>query len=1074
MFGSVFKKIFPARVLSFRKMRNIERRFSLEPLENRFLLAVISGNFAELTLDHLTSPPVLTAEEIPAAVDIDIENLNSKPDSIFSIYLDFDGHVTANTNWNTIYNGGADIRTPRFTLDGNIDKDSFSVAEKTAIYEIWLRVSEDYIPFDVNVTTVEPAMDSFLDGRAQRVVIGGSYSDWFGEATAGISWVGTFTSKSDNPNFVFSESLNGNVKNIAEVVSHETGHTLGLNHKGNSRISDRQEYFEGANGWAPIMGAPYYQELTQWSKGEYDGANNTADELRIISTQNGFGYRDDDHADSFVGATLLDIAGGKGNQSGFIEKNTDVDFFLFESDGSPLNFFIGGLTGVTNLDVLVTVYSESLQPIDVYDPSDSLYVEFTFAEEAGRYYLSVEGTGLETDWPGIYSDYGSLGAYSIQVGEPESLCVTTLDDSIVNDGLLSLREAVLLATDRTTILFDDSLGGGTIFLTEGEILLNRRVIIDAVPCGGMTIDAQGNSRIFEVSGNATLKGLTLTGGGEVQSGAAVYNNNQVSLIDCVITENTAIDHGNYLVGGGALFNAKGGVATLNNCELTKNFGNYGGAIYNAGTLSMTGIILLDSASWQRNGGAIYNEGYLTCSETLFSNNDTVIAEGQMAGGGAVYNADSGIAVFTKTEFKANSATFGGAIFNFGQCTVKDSLLDANVAEYYRGGGIYNNADLIVINSVFRNNVAPTPGNLMVGGGAIYNARNSTSQISQSLFYRNTGNFGGAIVNAGSMSITASTFTENSAAGLGGGAILNANILSVTNSILIGNTSMGSYPDVYAYQGEISGSFNVTTFVDWIDGTDNILWDGLPLFENPNEDDFTPISGSQAVDAGSNQLVVTTTDLAGNARIVNEIVDIGAFEYPHHDPISLTTPTMITGDNGVWVSNGANRHEITWTPSENASSYELAYSTDENQWTTIRTERTNAIVTNLPYGANIAYRVRALGTELYADSEWSSSRTFNVCPMDINGDGDISGVDRVFLISHWLSEEGDDNFRPYCDINGDGNISNPDLLYIIANWLAEAGHHNLIYPPPLVADMIFSGYDSSEPIEQEPYSFESIA
>ncbi|MBR2695177.1 MAG: hypothetical protein IKE69_13310 [Thermoguttaceae bacterium] len=1073
MFGSVFMKVFRSHRPSFHKVKKIKRCLSLEPLENRFLLAVISGNVADINNSLLTSPAIPTTGEISSAVDVDIEKLNSNPNSIFSIYLDFDGHVTANTNWNTIYNGGADIVTPRFTLDGNVDKASFSVAEKTAIYEIWLRVSEDYIPFDVNVTTVEPPMDAFLNGRAQRVVIGGKYSDWFGSATGGISWVGTFTSKSDIPNFVFSESLNGNIKNIAEVVSHETGHALGLNHKGNSQISDQQEYFEGANGWAPIMGASYYQELTQWSKGEYVGANNTADELQIITTQNGFGYRDDDYADSFIDATLLNIANGMGNLSGLIEKNTDVDFFFFESDGSPLNFFIGGLTGVTNLDVLVTVYSEDLQPICVYNPSDSLYVEFTFAEEAGRYFLSVEGTGLETDWSGIYSDYGSLGAYVIQVGEPESLVVTTLDDSVANDGLLSLREAVLLASDRTSILFDDSLDNGTIFLTEGEILLNRRVIIDASLNGGMTIDAQENSRIFEVTGNATLKGLTLTRGGKVQSGAAIYNNNQLSLIDCVVTENVAVDNGNYLVGGGALFNAKGGVATLNGCMLIENIGNYGGAIYNAGTLSMTDTTLVDSTSWQRNGGAVYNEGCLTSNETLFSNNNAFIAEGQVAGGGAVYNSDNGVAFFIKTQFKANSATFGGAIFNFGQCTVEDSVLDDNVAKYYRGGGIYNYADLTVINTVFRNNIAANPGNLMVGGGAIYNTKNSTAQISQSLFYGNTGYFGGAVVNAGSMFITASTLTKNNAAGVGGGAILNANTLSITNSILVDNTSAGSYPDIYPYQGETSGSFNVTSFVDWNIGTNNIQWNGLPLFENPDEDDFIPIFGSQAIDAGSNDLVVTTMDLAGSERIVNKIVDIGAFEYTHHGPIKLETPTIITGNNGIFVSYGANRHEITWSPSENASGYELAYSSDDNQWKTIRTNDTKAIVTSLSYGDNIVYRVRALGTESYADSEWSMSRTFNVCPMDINGDGDISGADRVFVMSHWFSEKGDNNYRHYCDINGDGDISNSDLSYLISNWLSETGDEGLVYPRSLAVDIVFGSYDSSEPIEQEPVLFDSI-
>lgn len=38
----------------------------------------------------------------------------------------------------------------------------------------------------------------------------------------------------------------------------------------------RMLLLSGANGWAPIMGVGYYQELTQWSKGEYAGANNVS------------------------------------------------------------------------------------------------------------------------------------------------------------------------------------------------------------------------------------------------------------------------------------------------------------------------------------------------------------------------------------------------------------------------------------------------------------------------------------------------------------------------------------------------------------------------------------------------------------------------------------------------------------------------------------------------------------------------------------------------------------------------------------------------------------------------------
>ena len=61
-------------------------------------------------------------------------------------------------------------------------------------------------------------------------------------------------------------------KNIAEAVSHEVGHNLGLDHDGNA--STGLGYDPGHGAWAPIMGVGYDHPITQWSKGDYTGANN--------------------------------------------------------------------------------------------------------------------------------------------------------------------------------------------------------------------------------------------------------------------------------------------------------------------------------------------------------------------------------------------------------------------------------------------------------------------------------------------------------------------------------------------------------------------------------------------------------------------------------------------------------------------------------------------------------------------------------------------------------------------------------------------------------------------------------
>lgn len=153
-----------------------------------------------------------------------------------------------------------------------------------------------------------------------------------------------------------------------------------------------------------------------------------------------------------------------------------------------------------------------------------------------------------------------------------------------------------------------------------------------------------------------------------------------------------------------------------------------------------------------------------------------------------------------------------------------------------------------------------------------------------------------IVNVGSMTVTASTFTDNQTSGHEGGTILNAVTLELTNSILVGNRSRGDFPDICAYSGNISGSLNLSSFEDWSDGGNNILWNCLTPFVNPERGDFTPADGSQTVDAGSNDLTVTETDLVGYHRIDNEIVDIGSYEYIHFEKTHLNVPSITTGKN----------------------------------------------------------------------------------------------------------------------------------------------------------------------------------
>src|SRR5262249_9697043 len=73
---------------------------------------------------------------------------HSNPWAAAKLYLDFDGHFEA--TWGSWTNA----TTPAFDQDG--DRSTFSDSEIASITEIWTRVSEDYAPFNVDVTTVDP------------------------------------------------------------------------------------------------------------------------------------------------------------------------------------------------------------------------------------------------------------------------------------------------------------------------------------------------------------------------------------------------------------------------------------------------------------------------------------------------------------------------------------------------------------------------------------------------------------------------------------------------------------------------------------------------------------------------------------------------------------------------------------------------------------------------------------------------------------------------------------------------------------------------------------------------------
>ncbi|WP_145034751.1 hypothetical protein [Caulifigura coniformis] len=380
--------------------------------------------------------------------------LNSLPGSTKTIYLDFTGHTTSGTNWNTNYTGGADIVSPAFSVDSD---PAFSDIEREVIQNVWRRVAEDYAPFDINVTTQDPGVDALVQsttGDTQfgiRVVIGGSSLQWHGATIGGVAALDSFRSSSGTPAFVFSQQLVpvvfvGDIplfnsiqaaKSLAEASSHEAGHTLGVLHDGlnvdgqpgiNPNNGDLEYYTghagAGSTGWAPIMGNSYNQPVTQWSRGEYLFASRTEDDLALITgpRNGGVTYRTDDYASTREAAKALTQNPPQSgvivfSRSGIIERNTDQDWFWFTTTGGSVSLNFDPAALGANLDILASIYDSSGQHVATSNPADLLSASFSLNLAAGTYSVMVDGVGVRTPNDG-YSDYGSLGQYTITGSYP--------------------------------------------------------------------------------------------------------------------------------------------------------------------------------------------------------------------------------------------------------------------------------------------------------------------------------------------------------------------------------------------------------------------------------------------------------------------------------------------------------------------------------------------------------------------------------------------------------------------------------------------------------------------------------
>lgn len=402
----------------------------------------------------------------------DTFKLHSRPGSNRVIYLDFDGHVTSNTQWNTSYTGGQPINSAPYSLDA--DPNTFNTQEQDAIQYMWQRVAEDYAPFDVDVTTEDPGDAAIFRSSSTDLIYGTraviSPTNFTGQSIGGIAYVGVFnsTGTTTKPAFIMTSGLSNNEKYIAEAISHEVGHNLGLSHDGKTNADGTTTaYYSGHGDWAPIMGVGYYKSVTQWSKGEYPGANQLQDDLAVMQNY-GIPVIADDYGNT--NATAKVLSGGSISASGIITTRSDVDVFQFSTGDGNVVINLNPAPRGANLDIQAQISDQQGNVVATINPS-GLPASINQFLSAGVYYLKIDGVGVGDLTTG-YSDYASIGQYSFTGtlaatnAQPPVAAVTANPISGTTPLTVSFSSVNSSDADGTIVGYSWNFGDGTTSTTD--------------------------------------------------------------------------------------------------------------------------------------------------------------------------------------------------------------------------------------------------------------------------------------------------------------------------------------------------------------------------------------------------------------------------------------------------------------------------------------------------------------------------------------------------------------------------------------------------------------------------------
>jgi len=281
---------------------------------------------------------------------------------------------------------------------------------------------------------------------------------------------------------------------------------------------------------------------------------------------------------------------------------------------------------------------------------------------------------------------------------------------------------------------------------------------------------------------------------------------------------------------------------------------------------LSGLTITNGKVTGFNGGGVYCSSSATIITNCTITGNTASKSGDGTGegggvyGGTCYNSTiswnlawkgGGLMGSSSSDCIIRKNIANGAGGGTHSTTLKQCIIESNEA-VFQGGGVYagsTDSCLIIKNKQNYNTETLTT----CGGGGTFGTENLSS-----------------------------TICDNTATDYGGGVHAGFTSAGINNSISCFNNGHSSYDNSY----NSSGTGNRTS---------------SPGFVDRNNGDYRLAAGSDCIDTGDNgHADSSSTDLDGLPRIINDFVDIGAYEYTHGPLIETSvdslTISMLTGTN----------------------------------------------------------------------------------------------------------------------------------------------------------------------------------